>query len=134
MPLAGIMQLFGEAQLPGILAVTAVNHIAKSVHAFLGVVVEPDSAPRLAINPRDLLTSAQIFNRFGSPCRCHAVGNPAAIAAAIQAEHETGLFRGPAVHKRVHAECAVGADEPRIPPLQEIEARPPHQRAVAEDP
>jgi hypothetical protein len=38
------------------------------------------------------------------------------------------------VHKRIHAESAVGADEPRIAALQKIEAWPPHQRAVTEDP
>lgn len=132
--LAGIMQLLGEAQLAGILAMTAVNHIAKRVYAFLRVIVEPNPAPRLPINPRNLFARAQIFDRFGSPCRCHAVGNAAAIAAAVQAEHEAGLFGGSAVHKRIHAESAVGADEPRIAALQKIEAWPPHQRAVTEDP
>ena len=134
MALAGIMQLLGDTQSAGILAMTPVNHIAKRMYAFLRVVVEPNPAPRLPINPSDLFASAQIFDRFGSPRRRHAVGDAAAIAAAVEAEHEAGLFRGSAVHKRIHAESAMGAHEPCIAALQKIETGPPHQRAVSEDP
>src|SRR4029078_3495077 len=49
------VKLLGKAEAPGILAVTTINDIAKGVHALLGVVLEPDPAPRLAVDPSDLL-------------------------------------------------------------------------------
>src|SRR5262249_5583951 len=38
------------------------------------------------------------------------------------------------MNKRVDAECAVGSDEAAVAPLEKIEAGPPHQRSVGEDP
>ena len=60
--LARIVQLLCEAQSPGILAMAAVDDIAKRMHAFLRVVVEPDPAPGLAIDPSDLFAGAQVFD------------------------------------------------------------------------
>ena len=48
--LSRIVQSLSEAEPPGILPVAPVNHIAKRVHAFLRVVVEPNPAPGLAID------------------------------------------------------------------------------------
>ena len=61
-------------------------------------------------------------------------GNAAAGPAAVEAEHKTGLFRGPAMVEGIDAERAVLADQPRRHLFDELEARPPHQRTVAEHP
>lgn len=55
--LPGIMQLLGEAELPSVLTMAAVDNIAKRVHAFLRIVVKPNPAPSLAIDAGDLLAS-----------------------------------------------------------------------------
>lgn len=38
------------------------------------------------------------------------------------------------MHERIDAECPVGADQTGIAPLEKIETRPPHERAIGEDP
>src|SRR5438552_8759291 len=38
------------------------------------------------------------------------------------------------MHEGIDAERAMGADEPRLHPLDERKVRPPHQRAIAEHP
>ena len=58
----------------------------------------------------------------------------AAGAAAVEAEHKAGLFRRAAMHEGVDAERAMFADQPCRDLLDELEARPPHQRAIAEHP
>jgi hypothetical protein len=60
--------------------------------------------------------------------------NAAAGAAAVEPEHQAGFFRRPAMIERINAERAVLADQPRRDLLEELEARPPHQRAIAEHP
>ena len=66
---------------------------------------------------------------FGDPERDAAAG-----AAAIEAEHQPGLFRCSPVHKGVNAERAMLADQPGRHLLDELEPGPPHQRAIAEHP
>jgi len=60
--LPGMMQLLGEAQLTGILAMTAINHVAECMHALLRVIVNPDPAPGFAIDAGDLLAASQVFD------------------------------------------------------------------------
>src|SRR5262249_32843920 len=130
MTLARVVQLLGDAQSPGVLAVSPVNDIAECMHTFPRIVVEPNPAPCFAIDQRYLFTSAQVFDCFRAFCRRHTVGNTAAIAAAIQTEDQAWLLRGSAMHERVHAKCTMGAHEPRVAPLEEVEAGPPHQRPI----
>ena len=134
MALAAIMQLLGQAEPAGILLVAAIDHVAKRLHVLLRVVVEPDPAPGLAIDHGDLLARAQIVDGLGPLVGRHPVGDAAAIAAAVEAEHQPGLFRRAAMDEGIDAERAVGADQPGMAALKGVEARPPHQRAVAEDP
>ena len=81
-----------------------------------------------------LLAAAQIVHGaaalLGRDPECDA----AAGAAAIEAEHEAGLFGRPAMVERIDAERPMLADQPRRDVFDELEARPPHQRAVAEHP
>ena len=132
--LAHEMQLALGRQAAGILAVAAVDHVTERGHAALRVVVEPDRPPGLAIDARDLLARAQVIDGGGPFGRRDAIGDAAAIAAAVETEHQAGLFRRAAMHEGIDAKRAVRADQPRVPPLQEVEAGPPHQRAIAEHP
>ena len=66
--------------------------------------------------------------------RRNAERDAAAGAAAVEPEHQAGLFRGAAMVERINAERTVLADQPRRNLFDEVEARPPHQRAIAEHP
>ena len=55
-------------------------------------------------------------------------------AAVIESEHQARAFRGAAMHEGIDAERAMGADQPRLHAFDKVEARPPHQRAIAEHP
>ena len=61
-------------------------------------------------------------------------GDAAAGAAAVEAEHEAGLFRRSAMVEGIDAQRAVLADQPRGDLFDVLETRPPHQRTVAEHP
>lgn len=104
------------------------------MHALLRIVIEPDPAPGLPIDERDLLAATQIVEGLRPLSSCDPVGNAAAVSSAIKAEHEPGLCRRPAMHKRIDAECAMRPDQARISPFEKIEPGPPHERAVGEDP
>src|SRR3974377_285609 len=124
--LPDIVQLLGDRESPGILPVAAVYHVAKSVHRLLRIVIEPDCAPRLAINQGDLLARPQIADRSFPFARCHPVGDAAAIAAAVEAQHQPGLFRRTAVMEGIDAEGPMRPDRAGVAPFQKIETRPPH--------
>ena len=132
--LAHKMQLPGKRQPAGILPVAAVDHVAERVHGLLRVVVEPDRAHGLAIDLGDLLARAQIIDGGAALCGRHPVGDAAAIAAAVEAEHQAGAFRGTAMDEGIDAKRPVGADQAGVAALEVFEAGPPHQRAVGENP
>ena len=98
MTLSSVMQLLGSAQPSGVLAMPLVNDITEGMHAFLRIVVEPDSAPCLPIDPGYLLTRAQVFDRFRSLGQSNSVGDTAAITAAIEAEYQAGFLRSSAMY------------------------------------
>lgn len=104
------------------------------MHALLRIVVEPYSAPGLAVDERDLLAAAQIVDGLCPPTRRDPVGNAAAIAPAIKAEYEPGLCRRAPMHERIDAKRTMRPDQACISPLKKIEPGPPHQRTVGEDP
>ena len=104
------MQLPLQRQAAGILPVTAIDHVAERVHASLRVVVQPDGAPGLAIDEGDLLACAQIGDCFGALVARYPVRDSAAIAAAVEAEHQPGLFGRAAVDEGVDAERPVRPD------------------------
>ena len=132
--LAGVVQLLCEAEPPGILAVAPVDNITKRVHAFLWVVIEPNPAPSLTIDQGDLFAGAQIFDCFSSFGRRHPVGDTTAISTPVEAEYQARFRRSSAVHERVDTKCAVCAHQACIAAFEKGEARPPHQRAIGEDP
>src|SRR5581483_530097 len=104
------------------------------MHALLGIIVEPNPAPRLAIDEGHLLAAAQIRNCFCPLGGRDPVGDPPAISAAIEAENEPRSCRSSAMHKRIDAESAMSADKPCVSALKKHKSGPPHQRAVGEDP
>src|SRR5215510_12256419 len=134
MALSSIVQLLREAQPSGVLAVTPIDDITKCMNTFLRIVIEPNPTPRFAIDPGDLFTSAQVLDCFRAFCRRYTVGDTVAIAAAIEAEDQAGLFRSSTVHERIYAEGTMGSDEACIAPLKKIEAGAPHQGPIGEDP
>jgi hypothetical protein len=81
-----------------------------------------------------LLALAQVGNRLGAFCFRHPIGDAAAGAAAIQSEHQPGTLGRAAMDIGQDAERAMRPDDPRRQTLEEIEAGPPHQRAIGEDP
>ena len=128
------MQLLGQAEAAGILLMAAIHYIAERLDVLPRVVVKPDAPPGLQIDHGDLLAGAEVFDRLSALFRRYPVGDAAAIAAAIETEHQTGLFRRAAVNEGIHAQRAVGADQARLAAFQNIEPRTPHQRSIAENP
>src|SRR5664279_5226203 len=93
MTLADIMELLGKGEAAGILLMAAVDHVAQRLLVLLGVVIEPDPAPGLAVDHGDLLARAQIIDRLRPFAGRHLVGDAAAIAAAVKAEHQAWPLR-----------------------------------------
>src|SRR6185437_6036140 len=134
MALPDVVKLLGERETSGILPVAAVDHIAQGLHALARITHQPNRTPDFAINEGDLFARPEIRDRVGAFLRRHAVGDAPAIAAAVEAEHQPGPLRRAAMHERIDAERTVLPDQPRVEPFEIVEARPPHQRAVAENP
>src|SRR5450759_864902 len=134
MSLQHVTELLRQRQPPGILPMTAVDDVNKGADALPRLVLQPYRPHYLAVDRRDLLARAQVGDRRGAMLLRDPERDAAAGAAAVEAEHEAGLFGGAAVHEGVDAERAMLADQPRRDLLDERKARPPHQRAIAEHP
>lgn len=104
------------------------------MHALLRVIIEPDPAPRLMVDARNLFAAAQILDGLRPPARCYPIGNAAAVSTAVKTEHQSRLCRRSAMHKRIDAKRTMRSDQARISPFEKIEPGPPHQRPVGEDP
>src|SRR5258707_9986674 len=113
---------------------TAIDHVSQRADPLPGFVFQPDRAHHLAIDVGGLLAAAQILHGVVAALGRDPKRNAAAGAAAVEPEHEAGLFPRPAMVERINAERAVLADQPRRDLLEELEAWPPHQRAIAEHP
>src|SRR5262249_61375820 len=86
-PLAHVVELLVERQPPGILRVTAVDHVAEREHRPSRVVVEPDSPGTFAVHHRHLLARPQIGYGLGPRGGCDTVGDAAAGTAPGQTPH-----------------------------------------------
>lgn len=104
------------------------------MYALLRIIIEPDPAPRLTIDERDLFAAAQIFDGLRPPARCNPIGNAAAVSSAVKTEHQSRLCRRPAMHKRIDAKRTMRSDQAGVPPFEKIEPGLPYQRPVGEDP
>src|ERR1700736_2109622 len=112
----------------------AVDHVSQRADALARLVLQPHRPHHLAIDRGDLLARAQVSDSSGAVFFRDPKRDAAAGASAVEAEHEAGLFRRPPMHEGIDAERAMLADQPRRDLLDELEARPPHQRAIAEHP
>src|SRR5882724_8841551 len=112
----------------------AVDHVSQRADPLPGFVFQPDRTHHFAIDVGGLLAAAQILHGVVAVPGRDPKRDAAAGAAAVEPEHEAGLFRRPAMIERKDAERAVLADQPRRDLFDEFEARPPHQRAIAEHP
>ena len=118
----------------GVLRVAAVDRVAERLDPPVRLALEPDPANELAVNRRGLLAAAQIGERGGALLRRDAIGDAAAGAAEIKAEHEAGPLRRAAMIERIDAQRTMHADDVCWNPVEVGESRPPDQRAVAEHP
>ena len=89
--------------------------------------------PRLVDAPRHLAVP-EPRKRAAHPWRADAVGHAPARSAAAKSHHEAGLALRAAVARRQDAERAVVAVRAAERLLHVVEARGPHERAVAEYP
>ena len=129
-----VMQRARERQTSGILDVAAVDDETERANLAPRLLLEFDAPDGLQINAGDLFARAQIRDRRGARRGSDAKSHPAAHAATIEPQHQSGTLRRAAMHERVNAQRPMQTDQPRRHPLDEIETRTPHQRAVAEHP
>jgi hypothetical protein len=127
-------KLMVEREPARVLRMPAIDVINEPSHPPFGGAQDGDCAIGLDIDLGHLLTAAQIFNRFGLRLGRNPERDTAACPATIQPEYKARFFRSTAVHEGVDTQGAMQADQPSRRALHEIEARPPHQRAVAENP
>src|SRR6202158_1225445 len=131
MSLAYQLELAFEIESPGILRMAAIDHIDDSIRL---AACQPDAAHGFEIALGHLLACAQICEGGLAARRRHPVGDAAATAAAVEAEHEAGLFRRAAMDEGVDAQRPMQTDDPGRDAVQVLETRPPHQGAVPEHP
>jgi hypothetical protein len=138
MTLAYQMDLALKIEAPGILGMAAINQIHQCGDLFAARPLrrrrQRDAAHGFEIDPRHLLAGAQIRDGGLGKAARDPVGDAAAAAATIEAEDEAGLFRSAAMDERIDAKRPMQAGNARRNALKILEARPPHQRAVAEYP
>src|SRR5712671_6268403 len=99
----------------------AIDHVSERADALPRLVLQPHRPLHFAVDGRDLLALAQIGDGGGAVLFGDPEGDAAAGAAAIEAEHQAGLFRRAAMDERINAERAVFADQPRRDLLLELE-------------
>jgi len=119
MALTHMMELRMERQPPGILRMSAVDHIAQRGYPLLWSVMEQDGANDFPVHRSHLLAFAQIGNGVRALCGAHSVRDAAAGAAAVEPKHEPGPLRRPAMHERIDAQRPVCANQPGLDPFQE---------------
>jgi hypothetical protein len=95
---------------------------------------QKDLPPAFPIDAGDLLASPQIHDGPGPLRSLDPERNPLTGTAAVETEHQAGPFGRAAMHEGINAQRPVRPGQARFDTLAKIEAGPPHQRAIAEDP
>ena len=134
MPLAYQMDLTLEIKASGILGVAAIDQEDQCRHIARWRRCERDPTQGFEVDGGHLLAFAQICDGGIAVRRRHPIGDAAAGAATVEAEHEAGLFRGAAMNEGVDTQRPVQTDEPRGDSFEVRKAWPPHQRPIAEYP
>src|SRR5437588_12029752 len=109
-----------------------VDHVGQRLS--LASIIKPHPDAALGIDGGHLLARAQIGDCRLRLCSFHPKCHAAAGAAAVETENESRALRRASMHMRIDTERAVIAAQPGELALDIVEARPPHERAVAEDP
>ena len=128
------MQLSARLSRPAYCWWPRSTNVAQRGHVLARVVVEPDPPPGFQIDHGDLLAGTQVVDGLGPFVGRHPVGDAAAIAAAVEAEHQSRLFRRAAVHEGIDAQRPVRPDKTGLAALKDVKSRTPHQRTIGENP
>src|ERR1019366_802723 len=99
----------------------AIDHVGQRADALPRLVLQPHRPHYLAVDAGDLFALAQVGERGGAALLRDPKRDAAAGAAAVEAEHEAGLFRRSPMHEGVDAERAMLADQPRRDLFDELE-------------
>ncbi len=120
-------------KLTRILGMGAVDDIGERFDRFLGT-HHRNTFDNFEINMGELFTLAEIRERFLPPATRNFKNNTPARTTAIQSKDEAWRNWCATVLMRVDAETAVESVKRARLLAQELETRPPHERAVAEHP
>src|SRR5215475_7503530 len=93
MTLSDEMHLRIKIEPARILRMTPIDHIDECAHAPLRLAGNEHVPPGLTVDHGDLLARAEISDGRGPRRAADPIGDAAAGATAVEAEHETGLFR-----------------------------------------
>src|SRR5258708_33581036 len=103
----------------------AIDHVSQRADPLPGFVFQPDRTHHLAIDVGGLLAAAQILHGVVAALGRDPKRNAAAGAAAVEPEHEAGVFRPPAMGERINAKRATLSDQPPRDLLAQLDAPPP---------
>ena len=134
MSLAYQMGLMLKIEASGILGMAAVDQEDEGHDVARHRRCERNAPRSFQVNGGYLFTFPQIRDGGIAIRRCHPIGDAPTGAAAVEAEHEAGLFRGAAVNIGIHTQRPVQPDEPRWRAFKIGETRPPHERTVTKNP
>ena len=119
-------------QFPCILDVVAVDCEGHGLH--FAAVFQTHGMVAFDIDHGGLFARPQIIHHCVVITTGHAKGHAVAGAAIIQSQHQTGPLGRAAMDMRIDTERAVIAVERGHLLLDKLEARPPHQGPITENP
>ena len=128
------MGLMLKIEASGILGMAAIDQEDEGCHIARLRRSKRNATRGFNVNGGYLFAFPQIRDGGIAVRRCHPIGNAAAGAATVEAEHQAGLFRGTAVNVGIHTQRPVQPDEPRRDAFKIRETRPPHERSVTKNP
>src|SRR5258708_3703159 len=120
-----------ERELAGVVGVRAVDEKGHCPQRFPARI---DLRPARRVGAEHHFATPQETQLVRRVVSGDAIRHPAAAAAGVEAEHESGPLQRAAVDVRPQAEAAVKAVQPRDAPLLVMNDRVPDERAVAEQP
>src|SRR5262245_34020432 len=134
MSLAYQMDLVLKTKASGILGMAAIDQEDEGCDVARRHRCERNATRSFKINGGYLLAFPQIRDGRIAVHGRHPIGDAAAGAAAVEAEHEAGLFRGAAMNERIYTQGPMQPDEACRDAFKVRETRPPHKRTVTKHP
>src|SRR5258707_6785602 len=98
------MGLMLKIEASGILGMAAVDQEDEGCHVARRSRCERNATRSFKVNGGYLFAFPQIRDGGIAVRRCHPIGNAAAGATTVEAEHQAGLFRGTAVNVGIHTQ------------------------------